>query len=446
MSTFPIRVAKRVKLVERIETPTNVRVGDCLEVMETLPENSVDAVITDPPYHLTSIVERFGRDSAYYGDMFQRAKTSREDAYKRASKGFMGQKWDGGDIAFRPETWAKVFRVMKPGAYLAAFGGTRTYHRMACAIEDAGFEVRDQCQYLYCFGSGFPKSTNDGKGRGSGLKPANEPILVAQKPKDGSYADNDAKWGTGYMNIDDARVPLLGGEEVATNVDYTDERQADGWDTRRPITRKRGIGSRSRTVAEKPWTAKRGRQSAAGQLVGTDKPLSLNTEGSPLGRWPANIVHDGSEEVLSQLPDGAGRFFYTAKPSTREREEGCDGVSAGLNPLDSKESLSWRNGETKPQGHLPKEPRKKDWRMDKEWEPVMRHNTHPTLKPIALMRWLIRLLAPPGGIVLDPFLGSGTTAIAAHLEGRDWIGIERDENYAKIAEARIRHWMKKEGS
>ncbi len=222
--------------------------GDCLEILPTLAENSIDACVTDPPYHLTSIVKRFGTDNA------APAQFGKDGAYARAAAGFMGRKWDGGDVAFRVETWREVYRVLKPGAHLIAFGGTRTFHRMACAIEDAGFEIRDQIQWLY--GSGFPKSHDVSKGIdraagaerevlgiagksgserscmagdfaggeylataaattaarqwegwGTALKPACEPIVLARKPlSESTVAANVLKWGTGALNIDGCRV------------------------------------------------------------------------------------------------------------------------------------------------------------------------------------------------------------------------------------------------
>ena len=412
-------------------------IGNCLTVMvgEIVPE-SVDCVITDPPYHLTSIVERFGKDGS---------AAPKGDVYRRQARGFMSSLWDGGDISFDPDTWATVAHCMKPGAYLAAFGGTRTYHRMAMAIEDGGFVIRDMMNWLY--GSGFPKSRNAGWGRGTGLKPAHEPICLAQKPKEGSYDENFDKWETGYMNINSARVPLQDGDSVQETISG-----ALNWAPGSSVKGSKKLGKRG---GEKPWKAKNP-DKPRDSLVGSKGYLSTNTEGNPLGRWPANVVHDGSEEVLSQLPDGVARFWYCAKPSTREREEGLDDLPSvpahviqgrndterwnqpaagmrggGMNPHRTKEAYGSRCGRESTLAH---------------GENTERKNSHATVKPIALMRWLIRLLAPPGGIVLDPFLGSGTTAIAAHLEGRDWIGIERDENYARIAEHRIRHWMKKEGS
>ena len=159
--------------------------GDCIEEMQRLIDEGVqvDSVVTDPPYHLTSIVKRFGKDNS------APAKYGTDGAYARASKGFMGKEWDGGDIAFRPETWELALKLLKPGGHLLAFSASRNYHRMAVAIEDAGFEIRDQLMWLY--GSGFPKSHNLGDGWGTALKPAHEPIVMARKPiSEKSIADN----------------------------------------------------------------------------------------------------------------------------------------------------------------------------------------------------------------------------------------------------------------
>ena len=152
----------------------NLILGDCLEKLKELPDNSIDSIVTDPPYHLISIVKRFGKPNsapAQYGT---------DGAFSRASKGFMGKEWDGGDIAQRPDVWIECLRVLKPGGHMVAFSGSRTYHRMAVAIEDAGFEIRDQIMWIY--GSGFPKSLNLGDGIGTALKPAHEPIVLARKP------------------------------------------------------------------------------------------------------------------------------------------------------------------------------------------------------------------------------------------------------------------------
>jgi site-specific DNA-methyltransferase (adenine-specific) len=189
----------------------DLRLGDCIEVLKTLEDNSVDSIVTDPPYHLTSIVKRFGKEGS------APAKFGTDGAFARASKGFMGKEWDGGDIAFRTDVWSECLRVLKPGGHLLSFGGSRTYHRMAVAIEDAGFEIRDQIMWVYA--SGFPKSHNIGKaidkmdvdneweGWGTALKPAHEPICMARKPlSEKTIAENVLKHGTGGINIDDCRI------------------------------------------------------------------------------------------------------------------------------------------------------------------------------------------------------------------------------------------------
>lgn len=335
--------------------------GDCLEVMRTLPDCSVDAVVTDPPYGLA----------------------------------FMGKRWDY-DVP-SVEIWAECLRVLKPGGHLLAFAGTRTQHRMAVRIEDAGFEIRDMIAWVY--GSGFPKSLDvskaidkaagaerevvgreenwgaskaaDGKaafgdyvggwnitapatsearqwqGWGTALKPALEPITVARKPLVGTVAANVLAHGTGGINVDGCRVG----------------------------TEARPVMVRTETVVSAT--------SMSGQSTGATSSGELTTS----GRWPANLIHDGSDEATAGLADSA-RFFYTAKASRDDRSDG---------------------------------------------------NTHPTVKPTDLMRYLCRLVTPPGGVVLDPFMGSGSTGKAAMLEGFEFIGIEREVQYHAIAERRIRN-------
>ena len=235
-----------------------ILIGDCCARMAELDADSIDSCVTDPPYHLTSIVKRFGAHNA------APAKVGKTGAYARASRGFMGQTWDGGDVAFDPETWAAVYRVLIPGAHLVAFSGTRTYHRMACAIEDAGFEIRDQLAWVY--GSGFPKSHNQPGGWGTALKPAWEPICLARKPLVGTVAKNIAAHGTGAINIDGCRVEGEGNKTFA-----------------------RDAGDRSRE------------QYRTGTTVGAAVPTDL-------GRWPANIIHDGSDEVLAGFPQAEGSW------------------------------------------------------------------------------------------------------------------------------------------
>lgn len=294
-----------------------IHVGDCLEVMRKLEANSFDSVVTDPPYHLTA-GKKGGSGPA---------SVNLESPYGRAriGTGFMGKAWDGGDVAHRPETWAEVLRVAKPGAYLAAFSGTRTFHRMVCAIEDAGWEIRDTAMWVY--GSGFPKSHNGDWG-GTALKPAWEPITLARKPLEGTVEANWRKWGTGALNIDKCRV----GDTVET------------W----PGSRRNGAGD-GRTCAR-----------------GSGEAQTVSAGPSPAGRWPANVIHDGSEEVVALFPREAGaaapvhrrngdkfrntfgefsgqdvdeggngyqgdtgsaaRFFYCAKASRADRNDGCDGM------------------------------------------------------------------------------------------------------------------------
>jgi DNA modification methylase len=365
-------------------------VGDNRESLKKFPDGFFDSCVTDPPYELTSINERYSGA--------QSMKTN-HPVYERFTRGFMGLGWDGTGIAFEPAFWIEVLRVLKPGAFLLAFGGSRTYHRLACAIEDGGFEIRDQIQWLY--GSGFPKSLDCGGGRGTALKPAHEPIVMARKNLIGTVAANLEAHGTGALNIDASR-----------------------------------------------------------------------TEG---GRWPANVIHDGSDEVLEAFPDALGqladavtdgrpqgnnvygpmkrrgepsqddpnegvvgfkmrpgarrgdsgsaaRFFYCAKASKADREDGCDelpvrsggeltGRVDGSDGLNSPRAGAGRGGG--------------------------RRNTHPTVKPTALMRYLVRLVTPPGGVVLDPFMGSGSTGRACALEGFDFVGMELSPEYTQIAAARI---------
>jgi site-specific DNA-methyltransferase (adenine-specific) len=316
--------------------------GDCLEVMRGMEPNSIDSIVTDPPYGFS----------------------------------FMNKDWDYGIPNHR--YWGEAYRIAKPGCHLLAFGGTRTFHRLTCAIEDSGWQIRDCLMWVY--GSGFPKSHNlkgDVEGWGTALKPAWEPIILARKPLEGTVAVNAQKWGCGALNIDGSRVAHS-----------------------EPI---------------KPMKAQ-----AHGDLVyGQSGRHWPTTELKPSGRWPANLIHDGSEEVMELFPNSkstntprvnnrplsnafgkyspdvtygfsdsgsAARFFYCAKASRKERGE---------------------------------------------------DNKHPTVKPLALMRYLCRLVTPPDGVVLDPFMGSGTTGIAAKQEGFDFIGIEQNQEYLEIAKKRI---------
>ena len=344
-----------------------VLVGDCREVMQTMADNSVDAIVTDPPYEL----------------------------------GFMGKSWDSTGVAYDVTVWQECLRVLKPGGHLLAFGGSRTYHRLAVAIEDAGFQIRDQIMWVY--GSGFPKSLNIGKaidkaeakeweGWGTALKPAHEPIVLARKPLDGTVANNVLTHGVGGINIDGCRVGEGTGE--TKTVQY-------------PDIRGNNYNNASGTVE-----------------------YTVTSQ----GRFPANFIHDGSDEVLELFPtdkpnQSAARFFYCAKASKKDRNEGLDGFE--------EKQTTGGGGLTA------------DFRDDGSLETASaggkygsikakQTNHHPTVKPTDLMRYLCRLITPPEGIVLDPFTGSGSTGKAATLEGFTFIGIEQLAEYAEIANARIK--------
>ena len=373
--------------------------SDCIKEMEKLVNNGVqvDSIVTDPPYHLT----------------------------------FMGKEWDGGDIAFRKETWELCFKLLKPGGHLLAFSASRTYHRMAVAVEDAGFEIRDQIMWLY--GSGFPKSLNIGKavdkkqgndrvavgertrnikpfdddngwnsnnttgnhiytkgnseweGWGTALKPAHEPIVMARKPiSEKSITDNVLKHRTGGINIDGCRIE--GDSDAKTRV------------------RKAG--------------------SEFGQNSGWNDHKNVDTVYDPSkGRYPANLMHDGLQEEWA-------KYFYCPKTSSAEKNRGLEDFTA--------KPMAWGNqakAELK-RGNLDFKGNQGDG--SKHNKVAMRLNTHPTVKPQELMKYLCRLVTPKGGVVLDPFMGSGSTGMAAKDEGFDFIGIEKEKEYFEIAEARIK--------
>jgi len=400
--------------------------GDCLEVMATLDAESIDAVVTDPPYDLLSTGARRG----------SRRVDSPDSPAGRQSGGFMGKAWDGTGIAFRPETWEAALRVAKPGAYLLAFGGTRTVHRMTCAIEDAGWIIRDMLVWIYA--SGFPK------GRAN-LKPAWEPIVMARKP--GPLRD---------LNIDACRI----GTEGIGYVQPRPTSDADGFSWSKGEHVPFHYSRTGEASASTRYTERGGTNLAA---------LPGPRGGDLAGRWPANVI-------LTETPDGGGIF-----------DGGWDGVvGGGESAPRGNIAPTKRNVVTDGWGHIgggpdgPIDPGDsgtysrfflipKAARSDRE--PVLgglperafgfsggaaaaaargeaydlggmnkvthRANVHPTVKPTELMRHLVRLVTPPGGIVLDPFLGSGTTALAAEQEGFAWIGIEKEAEYVAIAEARL---------
>lgn len=321
--------------------------GDCLHVMRTLPDNSVDSVVTDPPYGLS----------------------------------FMGKEWDHGvpGVPF----WAEALRVLKPGGHLLAFGGSRTYHRLACAVEDAGFAIRDQIMWVY--GSGFPKSHNGDWG-GTALKPAHEPIVLARKALIGTVEQNWREHGTGALNIDGCRVHPTGESRERINEASQSSRYTEAGGTNFAATP--GI---------------RG--------------------GDPDGRWPANLIHDGSDEVLAAFPQAKG-------------QQGAVGPQHGAKHSVNAYGDYGPRDQCEPRGDSGSAARffycAKASKKDRG-----EGNNHPTVKPTDLMRYLCRLVTPAGGLVLDPFLGSGTTGKAAMLEGFRFIGVEMDAGYAALAEARI---------
>ena len=418
-----------------------LHLGSMLDVLDTMPDNSIDAVVTDPPYEIN----------------------------------FMGKGWDNSGVVFQKDTWAKVLRVLKPGGHLLAFNHSRTFHRMAVAIEDAGFQIRDTIMWMY--GSGFPKShdiskaidraagiehekwptipmqnntevgsisknlrcaicgkalssgnpclcdrsvapsTDEAKqwqGWGTALKPSYEPIIMARKPLEGTIADNVLKHGVGGINIDECRVE--------TNGEKIDIHHTKG-----------------------------------ASMFNEGDYENVDRFDSTQGRFPANTIHDGSEEVTDLFPNSNGnnpnelgdygfifnegersnkqisrgyddsgsaaRFFYTAKANKKDRDEGLDTFNFTTVDDGRQKSIdnAFQRGET------------------------LRKNIHPTVKPTELMQYLVRLVTPKGGTILDPFMGSGSTGKAAMIEnnerdaGYHFIGIDLEPEYIEIAEARIEY-------
>lgn len=353
--------------------------GDCIEVMNAMPENSVDAIVCDPPYHLTSIVKRFG------GEMPPRTEaTVGKHAYGRHAAGFMGKEWDGGDIAFQVDTWKAALRVLKPGGYILAFASTRGFWRMCVAIEDAGFITHPMIAWV--FGSGFPKATRlktegyDGwRYGGQALKPAIEPIYMGQKPfSEKTGTANVLKHGTGAINIDGCRV--------------------EG-------------------AFESGWSKSGSKESENGSMSGKNYAREPKQD-SQTGRWPANLIHDGSEDVLSAFP-------VTESGSRSEGDYGLMGYhGAEAKPMPAIEGDSGSAA--------------RFFYSSKADSDDRVGSKHPTVKPIDLMRYLVRLITPPGGTVLDPFAGTGTTGEAAWREGFNSVLIEREPEYQNDIAERMR--------
>ena len=365
-----------------------LRLGDCVAVLATIADESIDAVVTDPPYEL----------------------------------GFMGKKWDASGIAYSVPMWSEVLRVLKPGGHLLAFGGTRTYHRMACAIEDAGFEIRDSIHWLY--GTGFPKSLNLSDGRGTALKPAHEPIVLARRPLDGTVAANVLKHGTGALNIDACRIDgVVENRGGWCNRGYQRPRTEETFTSGSPV-------SSGLSEAAGRWPANVILDEETAKIL-DEKSLADGMHSAGAARdkmvtrdYDATSYNLSGTVNMRRLGDsgGASRFFYVAKPGSSERDLGLDHLRSSTggeatNRMDGSDGLnSPRAGAGRRGG---------------------RKNIHPTVKPVSLMRYLCRLVTPPGGVVLDHFMGSGTTGIAALIEGFRFIGIEREPEYLEIARARI---------
>ena len=364
--------------------------GDCLEVLASLPENSIDSAVMDPPYHLTAIVDRFGKEGS------AEVKADATGAYVRASAGFMGKKWDGGDIAFQIATWEAVKRVLKPGGYLLAFASTRGFWRMAVAIEDAGFITHPMIAWV--FGSGFPKATRlkaegyDGwRYGGQALKPAIEPIFMGQKPfSEKTGTANVLLHGTGAVNIDGCRVHA----EDAQGGEYTVKRLKPG------ATLNKTGGN---------WRPEEGGVEYHGEL----KP----------GRWPANLIHDGSAEVIEAFPDAPGQ----------QADSLVDGSAHGNSVYGSMRNAGPLYSPRNDSGSAAR------FFYSAKADAADRIGSkHPTVKPVDLMRYLVRLVTPPGGTVLDCFAGTGTTGEAAWREGFKAILVEREPEYQHDIAERMR--------
>lgn len=379
--------------------------GDCVDVLSLLPPACVDACVTDPPY----------------------------------GQSFMGKDWDSSVPG--SHVWEQVYRVLKPGGHVIAFGGTRTYHHLAMGIEEAGFEIRDMLEWVYA--NGFPKSLDVSKaldrmagadrekcqprnsptyqrsignsrpwmtepghqidgpvpvtpdaqrwqGWGSALKPSHEPMCLARKPLIGSIASNVLEHGTGAINVDGCRVGTSRPASCADPKKFTAWKQQD-------------------------------------QCVRTDSNHADSR--TDLGRWPANLCHDGSPEVLALFPQDSGddsiaRIFFCPKPDSRER-------NAGIHTAPRRKVYNGQSAESAGMT---------EGSVEEKFTTRPQRNYHPSVKPIDLMRWLCRLVTPPGGVVLDPYMGSGTTGCAAVLEGFRFWGIDQNPAYLALARERILHW------
>ena len=531
---------------KEIKENYSLYLGDNIQWLKTLPGDSVDSVLTDPPYGLTSIVKRFGKANS------KDAQFGTDGVFKRSTKGFMGKEWDA-DVP-SVEFWREVYRILKPGGHILSFGGTRTYHRMATAIEDAGFEIRDQLQWIY--GSGFPKSHNIGKAidkrtdwsqydnfkkmlkkrreelglsqlqaykrcefptknfggnswfengkipskkdylrlkkglllddkfdalfeevhrefvdvkrnsdssgtvrftsygewkvtKGNGewedwgtaLKPANEPICLARKPlSERTIAENVLKWGTGGLNIAGCRIEtddFIGRKGNPNDLGVGILAQFDG---RKSLPKRKEINSEGNRLGRFPanimFDEEAGKildeQSGIKKSIGSIR--RKNTVTNPTSFDLHHKTGENSNPYDGQV-GGASRFFYCPKVSKKERDMGLEDFyekpskqkGHGLDRICGNCGTKMLN----PMDCICKEP---------NWILPPKKNSHPTVKPINLMSYLVKLITPVGGTVLDPFMGSGSVGISTLLEGFQFVGMEQDPEYFEIATTRIKEY------
>lgn len=375
----PISV-KAPRRVRHAEAPVHVICGDSLEIMATLEANSVDAVVTDPPYGIRFMGKAWDGDDIKRLARVKGSRVLRPNGTRgyRSLASAAGQYDPSKNGAFQVwcEAWGReALRVLKPGGYLLAFGSSRMSHRLVCGLEDSGFEIRDTLVWLH--GQGFPKSLNlkgDRDGWGTALKPAHEPIVMVRKPFGGTVAANLEQHGTGAININGCRImgAKAGGRNSRPFHDNATSRASDATNGRWPAN----------VIFDPDAAVMLDEQSGS---VGASAPVR-GTESSPASRGSITGTRARVPGAFHGDAGGASRFFYCAKPSPRERGE---------------------------------------------------FNVHPTVKPIRLLRWLVRLVTPPGGLVLDPFGGSGTTGLAAREEGLRSLLIERNPGYCEIISQRL---------
>jgi DNA modification methylase len=390
--------------------------GECLDLLRELADDSIDSVVTDPPYGIGFM----GHEWDQPGDVGSRRAgpvecplglgpvgvdhntTTERSASMHAGRYDLSRSANASFGAWC-EAWAReCLRVLKPGGYIVAFGGSRTWHRLASGIEDAGFELRDSIAWLY--GSGFPKSLNIGDGRGTALKPSFEPIVVGRKPLIGTVAANVAEYGTGALNIDACRTATVGEDNptIARRQGSTNHLST------RPAAESESLGRlESRTTPERYREVRPGEE---------------------LGRWPANVALD--EDQAAVLDKQTGVLTSGANPTRRSSDKFRDayGTFAG-----QAECTPARGADAGGASRFFPVFRYEAKAPTSERPRLADGTAHPTVKPLAFMQWLVRLVTPPGGTVLDLFLGSGTTAEACVIEGYPCIGFEREEKYLLLA-------------